>query len=570
MSVGTAVTVPIINLFSTNTPLLVPDWQRDFSWSKSEIEDYWNDLITIYKDSSKNAAHFLGAIVLCQSEDEKSKLIIDGQQRITTTFLIMYRIITIARKLQESEPNSFPNYQSSLDFWSQHLAKLQGMLNFTERTRSLKLNSRNDKYFNNMLDNNISSCTEEEKKANETLFKADNYIKELIEAHISELDSIYEQVVDLSSLLLTIEKKMEIILFEATDQTNANKVFETLNARGKDLEVADLIKNWLYSLSINSQNLQSQINSSWSTLASACVTSKNITKYIRYYWNATQSYTGDSDLYTSIRNYIGNSITKAQTLLSELVFCSNIFETFTKNNVLAYSSNKMQNLVNEARILKVSTFIPIMISLKLRPDIAESQIAEVLKNILNYLMRVTIIPGGGAAANKNERLFSNIARDIYINKCTIDQIKKALKDADVSDETVTAQFMDYAKKDKNTARYILGKINDYYDPSNTFDFKTSDKVNIEHIFPGKPDSSWPVLSEEEKVYIDYIGNKTLWSATDNKSLQNKCFSEKQELYKECSAVITKQLYNETNWNIVEIKARQKKFAEIAPKIWKLD
>src|ERR1035437_4646227 len=67
----------------------VPLYQREFSWELEQVSDLYYDI----ESSQKGNGHFLGSVLL-YSKDEAKKLmeIIDGQQRLTTIFLILYSI----------------------------------------------------------------------------------------------------------------------------------------------------------------------------------------------------------------------------------------------------------------------------------------------------------------------------------------------------------------------------------------------------------------------------------------------------------------------------------------------
>jgi uncharacterized protein with ParB-like and HNH nuclease domain len=80
------------NLLSlTNPPILVPDWQRNYSWTNSEVETFWNDLLhfdTAYPGDTINAEeYFLGSVVIV--DNAVSHLLLDGQQRLATSAILL-------------------------------------------------------------------------------------------------------------------------------------------------------------------------------------------------------------------------------------------------------------------------------------------------------------------------------------------------------------------------------------------------------------------------------------------------------------------------------------------------
>ncbi len=81
---------------SSNISYKVPNFQRDFVWKTTgEIQEFWQDIeeeFTEIQSSNliENYGMFLGNLILCNPENEKNTFqIIDGQQRITTIFILL-------------------------------------------------------------------------------------------------------------------------------------------------------------------------------------------------------------------------------------------------------------------------------------------------------------------------------------------------------------------------------------------------------------------------------------------------------------------------------------------------
>jgi len=65
----------------------VPPFQRDYSWTDDEWDDFWQDIHGLFEEDGE-LAHYMGYLVL-QSSDNKRFDIIDGQQRLTTISIIL-------------------------------------------------------------------------------------------------------------------------------------------------------------------------------------------------------------------------------------------------------------------------------------------------------------------------------------------------------------------------------------------------------------------------------------------------------------------------------------------------
>ena len=91
-----------------NQKFVIPVFQRKYSWTEKQCQTLWDDIISL-SERGADAGHFIGSIVCYQVNDEEmpgvinEKILIDGQQRLTTLSLIM---IAIARTyMQMGEDN---------------------------------------------------------------------------------------------------------------------------------------------------------------------------------------------------------------------------------------------------------------------------------------------------------------------------------------------------------------------------------------------------------------------------------------------------------------------------------
>src|SRR5688572_2835916 len=69
--------------------LAVPIYQRSYAWKKEETSEYWSDLESSFSEDALE--YFLGTIVMTR-EDADRATIIDGQQRLATTAILLAAI----------------------------------------------------------------------------------------------------------------------------------------------------------------------------------------------------------------------------------------------------------------------------------------------------------------------------------------------------------------------------------------------------------------------------------------------------------------------------------------------
>jgi uncharacterized protein with ParB-like and HNH nuclease domain len=65
----------------------VPDFQRNYSWGKVQIEALLDDLLEARESDDQ---HFIGSLITMKDPERKDRiLVIDGQQRLTTIFMLV-------------------------------------------------------------------------------------------------------------------------------------------------------------------------------------------------------------------------------------------------------------------------------------------------------------------------------------------------------------------------------------------------------------------------------------------------------------------------------------------------
>jgi len=200
--------VTIGDLLSNSTMYDVPPYQRDFSWTETQIETFWNDIQGLKEDEG----HFFGSMLFQSSkEDKKIKRvqIIDGQQRFATVTILLAVIRDLFYKSEIADIEDDTLTQ-------QYIVKEKTK---DERINKLTLNLRNKKFFYHCIQlspygqhNKIDYKTFEdfEKQFNgisttdRLIEKAYNFFKEKIEEELQTKDSVEKKIkylTDLSGLV---------------------------------------------------------------------------------------------------------------------------------------------------------------------------------------------------------------------------------------------------------------------------------------------------------------------------------------------------------------------------------
>lgn len=279
----------LLTLFgdSSNDKYYVPNFQRDFAWGSEQIDDLWRDL-----RNPDQEGVFLGHLILHRkSEDDDAAAdgeglaIIDGQQRLTTLSLLIVACRDYARKKKLHE----------------HVVDLQRLLAFTNRA-TLKVEGLRLKVGKNI--SNIYSYMVEDERWEETSFPArangaamkreSNRIKPLYEFFEKELAELNTN--DFIKLKEAIYGCYFIVL-EISDRSQAFDIFERTNARGVPLNIADLLKNLLFSR----EDLKT-LDSKWTEIVERAGIS--IQRMIKYYASLHHELVRKKELYRKLRGTV--------------------------------------------------------------------------------------------------------------------------------------------------------------------------------------------------------------------------------------------------------------------------
>ena len=219
----------------------VPPFQRDYSWTEDEWDDLWQDILGLF-DADGEPAHYMGYLVL-QSSDSKRFDIIDGQQRLTTISVMILAGLGHLQDLVTAGQDADDNAKRKEQLQNSYIGYLDPV-SLVPRSK-LELNRHNNRFYQTYLVP-LERLPQRGLNASEhQLRKAFNWLKEKIKTRCG---TTVKSGRDLASFLDKLVDKLFFTVITVTDELNAFKVFETLNARGVRLSATDLLKNYLFSI----------------------------------------------------------------------------------------------------------------------------------------------------------------------------------------------------------------------------------------------------------------------------------------------------------------------------------
>jgi len=535
----------------------VPLYQRDYSWQQTHWEDLWLDIETNKRTDSK---HYMGSIVLV-SKDKKQYDIIDGQQRLTTLTILVLAVVDILRDLVSKEIDVENNSKRVELLITDFIGKKS--LKSLHYENKIELNESNNPFFSTYLTNfkkpiNIKT----EVKSNKQLYKCFNYYRELILAEVfkdSDVDELISFVEYISDNLLFIQ-------ITATDDLSAYLIFETLNDRGLDLSVTDLLKNYLFS--IVEEGDRSHIKNIWDVTINH-VSYSGFPKFLRHYWMMQNGLIQEKELFKTIKRNINNP-ESAFELLNNMSEVSEIYSALSNpNHHLWDGQEKTKKYIRELNLFGVNQCYPLLINAY--SYLEHDEWVGILRICSVISFRYMII--SGLNPNALESKYNEACRAIHSGEATTARdIFNILSTLYVSDEDFSRNFESKVVRTKRSAklaRYIVYSIENHL-AGYALDFEFDDGT-LEHVLPENPTEEWNehFPKEVEESFIYRIGNYTVLEFDKNRSIGNKSFDAKADIYK-TSRFSLSQNFGYRIWNIDNLVNRQQYLAKQAKAIWSLN
>lgn len=542
-------------------PFVIPEYQRPYSWSDDEIitlfEDLWEFSIErTHSDGAKN--YFLGCVVSYEENGERQ--IIDGQQRITSLFLLLRAVFSMLEK----EDNKTDEVNNFIQKIKPALWKENEMTGKEDRSKIL-LRSEVVTDSGNLILRNILESGEADKNAKDNYSKNYNKFKELyIQKSQSSPNQIYHFVLALLnySILLPIT---------ADDQETALTIFNTLNNRGLPLSDADIFKSYIYK-KLDDTGKKAFINK-WKKLETdaekANESIQSLFYYNMFYMRAREK--DDKSTTPGVRKYYldKNKNRLTPEIIDDLTVNLQLWkvingreaadgEEWSQNMDIRKILDCLSSYTNEFWKYPVSIFF---MEHKDKTNFEEIFLKFLRKLYVMLLTRYLEVPTINAVKvdilKLNVQIINNSHPEFYAGF----EEKKLEDEYAVNAEKARTDKLIIAPH-KNMVRMLL-KVLAYQEDTQT-DLLPG-YWEIEHIFPQTWDSKYYTLNEEEaNEKLEHLGNKLPLEKKLNISASNNYFAKKKDRYKDSKIAIIKKLGDSTldEWNLTNIDTNDTKVCEI--------
>lgn len=534
----------------------IPKFQRDYTWELEQWDDLWQDIKSLL--SNEEEEHYMGYLVL-QTSNNKEFQVIDGQQRLTTMSIIILATLKCLKILADSGNDTDKNHKRKDSLLNSYIGYVDPVTLISNN--KLKLNRNSDDYYKQHLvllkDLPLRNSNTSEKHMRECF----NWYNDRIKKEFKTGES-------LAAFIDNIVDKLLFTVIEVTDQMNAFKVFETLNARGVQLSSSDLLKNYLFSVVDQTKPHIAEIEEMenlWSKIIGKLGESK-FEDYLRYLWNSKNKSIGKKNLFKTIKTSI-SSKEQAFALLRDLSDTADYYLAI-QNPEDAYWNDKpeIKKYLKELKLFQIRQTYSLFLSAIKHLDIEKFKKLVNICSVISF--RYNII--GGLNPNAQEDVYNNIAIDINNNKKfnISDFVSIYVNDDNFENDFSTKDFKNSTRNHK-IVKYILCRL-ERYKNNNDIDWE-SDLYTIEHILPENSDENWGDFTFDQITRSVYrIGNLTLLERKLNRDAGQKSFTEKLDLFNQSNCKLTYSITESYNsWNEDKIASRQKELGKDAKAVWRI-
>lgn len=518
--------------------LQVPPYQRGYSWDAEEVAEFWWDLRAAF--GTKNPQYFLGTIVLTKSDKGGHGSIIDGQQRLTTTALLFLSLRNEFLRRADSDRAQVVerDYGMTLDLRS------------GTRVTRLTLNADDQPHFQQAMQSDASS--DDRKRSGpdngSTIVKALTFLEGRIREEAKNAGPHWPET--LFRWIEFLEHQVRVITVTVASEADAFLIFETLNARGRELTIADLLKSFLFGLSGDSI---AEMQNNWVSALRALETSANeevFTTYLRHLWSSRNGATRERELYAKIKAVItskpaalsfGKQIEESAPLYAALLSAEQPYWT---------GHEGLQNLAQTLLRLGLEQNRPLLLAAmdRFRPD----ELNLLIKSVISWSVRGLVV--GGIGGGTMERAYAEAAVAVTEGRSmTTAAVFDDLADFIATDEIFRQAFAVRRISRTSLAKYLLvallhseQKVPDAYVVSDAVD----SRYRLTTRLPRNADpQGWKEFPADELSQWTFrLGNMFIVGEQDNK-------------------VMGPAERAAGDWSPACITARQEELAALAVHVW---
>ncbi|MGJ0485203.1 MAG: GmrSD restriction endonuclease domain-containing protein [Methylomicrobium sp.] len=489
----------LLKFLKKSPQFVIPIYQRNYSWTETQCRQLWADLMRAGRDDTVNA-HFIGAIVYVERGlgnvvQQEALLVIDGQQRLTTSTLLIAALAMhfedqgVGELLEAFSAKKLRNYYLlNPDEEGERHFKL--LLSETDKETLLAILQKN------LMPAELSSRIHENYK----LFQ------ELITQHQDELEAICQGIAKLVIVDVSLDRT----------QDNPQLIFESMNSTGLELSQADLIRNYI--LMGLEPKLQTELYKNyWRPMEKGfgqAAYTAHFDPFMRHYLTAkTGEIPNQRDVYVAFKNYARSLKGDIRALVADIHAYASYY------CAMALGSEKEPNLkhaFHDLRELKVDVAYPFLLDAYhdyRQQRLTVEELAQIVRWVESYVFRRAICNIPTNSLNKTFAAMSrSLKKDRYLESVQaafllLPTYRRFPLDDEFQREIKLRNLYQFRSRS-----YWLRRLENYGRKERV----VIEDYTIEHILPQNEDLSkeWqtdlgPDWSRIQQTWLHTLGNLTL-------------------------------------------------------------
>lgn len=539
-------------LFSNDRQYLVPLFQRSYAWGIKEWKTLWQD-VRLLPDLDESRQHYIGAVVMYPTAATPTGVnkyaIIDGQQRLTTLFIVLVALRDVARQ--------FGHTHLADRLTDNHLLNRYATL--SERHKLLP--NQTDRLSLRQLTDAAPGVTVQPGRVAEAYGFFQSKIIEWVAGQVVRADDLARLVLD----------RLSLVIITLDDNDDPYVVFESLNAKGLRLTAADLIRNYLFMRILPDE--QEQLSEQyWQPMQEQL--GERLTQFVWHYLMRHGGNVPKSDVYFSFKK--ATERRPVPEILQEL---GRYAPTYARllNPTRETERPAVQAALRRLHRTGLTVAYPLILRLydKVRHDQApEAMLLDVLVLLENYSLRGFMAQRGTGGSNKSMQTLA--ARTNALDgqpAALLDDVRQYLagqnypSDKEVWDALLNKPLYHHAGERNVRTKLVLETLETDLNPNEPV---VADGLTIEHIMPQTLTAVWhadlgPESVRDHQMLLHTLGNLTLTGY--NSELSNAPFVTKRTGFASSNLSLNAELAAESGWDGAAIRRRGARLAECILRRW---
>jgi len=545
---------------------LIPRFQREYSWEPDHVTAFWSDLLENISES-----YFIGAMVVYK-EGRSTLAVVDGQQRLTTITILLCAIREEFKALGRADlAEGLQAYIEQKDRENRTVYVLKTETSFPYLQEEVLKSGEPD------LKVSIGPEEEAIQKAFE-IFRRN--IAETVARYMENREQTKEENIlhatDWLSRVRDTVFDLNVILVTLDNEDDAYLIFETLNTRGKDLALVDLLRNH-FAKFLKPTSEVDQATHKWRQVLDTIKSSPaplDPDTFIVHSWQSRYDFVTKAKVFQKAKERITKPSAKSH--LDRFVSDSDHWRAIFDTDYMWTKSEKdVARSLSALRIFKVVQPAPGILSLvRAYKDgvIKYKTLRNALTNIEKFHFLFNAITSSRSSGGISG-MYSSFGRQIFNAKdsneasIAITDLIQKLRDREVAESEFHVGFEQivYTKKhssQKSLVQYILKKVAIH---QNQPFIGESDDLTIEHLLPQSA-----AKSQKEELLVGQIGNLMLIDSETNGKLSTNNFQNKREILLERGYKLPSDLLKATDMSEKIIQENTARVSELAwSTIWKI-